>query len=165
MPVTSERDDDAVVEFTFDLLPGNEPPYEYAPGHVTITTHHGIGTSRPSYPFMLAVSLTDLLNGMKAFLQHGKRSGINWSVVDASFSVYFQRVTRGLKGQSKPIRIVCGGQDLGAVPEEELARAMLDGVRHFLRANEGMLGEDEGDLAIAVRELIAAFDLVADLGE
>lgn len=164
MPVSAERDDDAGVEFAFDLLPGNEPPYDYAPGHVTITTRQGTGTSRPSYPFMLAVSLTDLLSGMKAFLLHGKMSGIHWSVVDAAFSVYFQRVTRRLKGQKKPIRIVCGGVDLGTVFEEELLRSVAGGTRRFLQTYGGSLGEDEADLVPVFRDFVTAFGLEDDSG-
>ena len=162
MPVTDKRGDDAIVEFVFDLLPGNEPPYEYAPGHVTITTRQGTGTSRPNHQFMLAISLTELLSALKPFLPHGKRSGFTWSVIDASFSVYFQRVTRRLKGQPKPIRIVCGDTDLGAVAEEELARATLEGVRRFLWEYVGRLGEDEADLAAVTEDFAATFHQEAE---
>lgn len=148
-----------MVEFAFDLLPGDEPPHEYAPGHVTITTDRGTGTSRPAHSFMLAVSLTDLLAALGPFLRHGKMSGFTWSVIDSSFSVYFQRETRRLKGQPKPIRIVCGGTDLGVVPEAQLARAVLDGVRRFLGENAGKLGEDEADLTAATEEFAATFYL------
>ncbi len=148
-----------VVEFIFDLLPGNEPPYEYAPGHVTITTDQGTGSSRPDRHFMVAVSLLDLLSVLKAFLLHGKMTGFTWSVIDTSFSVYFQRVTRRLKGQEKPIRIVCGSQDLGAVAEQELKQAILDGTRHFLRTYAGKLGDEEAELAAATEEFAAAFGL------
>lgn len=146
-----------MVEFILDLLPGNEPPYEYAPGHVTITTGHATGSSRPHHHFMVAISLMDLLSGMKAFLLHGKMSGFTWSVIDTSFSVYFHRVTRRLKGQEKPIRIVCGDQDLGPVSEQELVRAILGGTRDFLQTYAGMLGEEEADLTAVTEEFAAAF--------
>jgi hypothetical protein len=148
-----------MLEFIFDLVPGNEPSYEYAPGHVTITTDRGTGTSSPDHYFMLAASLMDLLSGVKAFLLHGKMSGCSWSVIDTSFSVDFQRVTRRLKGQEKPIRIVCGNQDLGAVVEQELVQAILDGTRRFLRAYAGMLGEEEAELAAVTQEFATAFHL------
>ena len=148
-----------MIKISFDLLPGNEPPYEYAPGHVTITTGQATGISRPGHHFMVAVSLMDLLSGMKAFLLHGKMSGFTWSVIDTSFSVYFQRVTRRLKGQEKPIRIVCGDQDLGPVSEQELVRAILGGTRDFLRTYADMLGEEEADLAAVTEEFAAALRL------
>lgn len=146
-----------MLEIIFDLLPGNEPPYEYAPGHVTITTGQAAGSSHPDRHFMVAASLVDLLSGMKAFLLHGKMTGFTWSVIDTSFSVYFQRVTRRLKGQEKPIRIMCGDQDLGSVSEQELVRAILDGTRHFLRTYVDMLGEEEAELAAVTDEFAAAF--------
>lgn len=146
-----------IVEFIFDLLPGNEPPYEYAPGHVTIKTDSGTGTSKPNHYFMLAISLTDFLSSMKVFIEHGKMSGCHWSVIDSGFSVDFERVTRRLKCLPKPIRIVCGDTDLGAVAEEELARAILEGVPRFLREYAGKLGEDEFDLAAVTEEFDAAF--------
>lgn len=49
MSVTDERGDDTMVESAFGLLPGNEPPYKYAPGHVTITTGQATGSSRPDH--------------------------------------------------------------------------------------------------------------------
>ena len=63
------------------------------------------------------------------------------------------------KGQRKPIRIVCGGTDLGAVVEDELMRAIVDGVRRFLRVNADKLGEEEADLAAATKVFAAAFHL------
>ena len=159
MSVGDERGDDTMVELAFDLLPGNEPPHEYAPGHVTITTGQATGSSLPNHHFMVAASLIDLLSGMRAFLMHGKMSGFTWSVIDASFSVYFQRVTRRLKGQEKPIRIVCGDQDLGPVSEQELVRATLGGTRDFLRTYADMLGEEEAELAAVTEEFAAAFRL------
>ena len=67
MSETDERGDDAMVELVFNLLPANEPPSEYAPGHVTITTGQATGSSRPDHHFMVANSQMDLLSGMKAF--------------------------------------------------------------------------------------------------
>lgn len=108
---------------------------------------------------MVAISLMDLLSEMKAFLLHGKMSGFTWSVIDTSFSVYFQRVTRRLKGQEKPIRIVCGDQDLGPVSEQELVGAILGGTRDFLRTYADKLGEEEAELASATDDFVAVLRL------
>ena len=148
-----------MIEFRFDLVPDLEPPYDYAPGHVTITTNLGTGTSSPNYSFMMAVSLVMLLSELKAILQHGKISGCHWGVIDSSFSVDFERETRKLKGQKKLIRIVCGGVDLGTVFEEELVRAVADGTSRFLQTYAGFLGEDEADLDMEFKGFVAAFNL------
>ena len=148
-----------MVEFLFDLVAEDEPPFEYAPGHVTVSTDHGTASSKPNHYFMLAISLVMLLDEIRVFIKHAKMSGCHWSVIDSGFSVDFERVTKGLKGQKKPIRIVCGSLDLGAVFEEELTRAILDGTRCFLRAYAGRLGENEADLLTTTENFAAAFRL------
>ena len=139
--------------FFLDAKSG-KPLSGYDLGHVEIANGVSTWTSfgkKPDQGMMIFLSVVELLDGLKDFLQKENQTKFDWIGVDSSFSLIFQ------KNSAEDISVAAGRELIAKVQALELAAVIYRSIVAFLDDKANQLAIDDPvleDLTVAKEEFL-----------